>query len=231
LTLWLLLLFSLGGYFPGEVQLKHKSSDGDVLMLAILLEVSTVDELHPYNNTFLDRLWKTGGSNVAAGVTTHVDHQAHPLNPYDEFLPGNPAHFVYDGSLTTPPCTEHVKWLVFANPVRISTTDYALLKQAIGAGENFVGNEHGNTNRYPTQDLHGRHVYLYTDNTDEAEARLATIGSGSDDPEAEVDSVESISIAAIALAAISLICTVGSLTVVCSLKSTLDHVTARAIPK
>lgn len=42
-----------------------------------------------------------------------------PLNP-KLLLPKNLSYWTYMGSLTTPPCTECVVWVVFANPIEIS---------------------------------------------------------------------------------------------------------------
>ena len=54
----------------------------------------------------------------------------------------------YDGSLTTPPCSEDVKWFVMTTPIALSGPQ-------IGA---FTGLFHGN-NR-PVQPLNGRFVIL-----------------------------------------------------------------------
>ena len=37
-----------------------------------------------------------------------------------DFLPGDLGYFAYDGSLTTPPCSEGVKWLVMRSASTIS---------------------------------------------------------------------------------------------------------------
>jgi len=45
-----------------------------------------------------------------------------------KFLPENTSYFTYDGSLTTPPCYESVNWIVFEEPVEISTTQMSIFR-------------------------------------------------------------------------------------------------------
>jgi len=41
-------------------------------------------------------------------------------------LPENRAYYTYMGSLTTPPCTENVLWMVIKQPVRVSQEQIAI---------------------------------------------------------------------------------------------------------
>jgi Eukaryotic-type carbonic anhydrase len=55
-------------------------------------------------------------------------HVNHPLsarfNP-SRLLPADRAYHGYEGSLTTPPCTEGVHWIVLEDPITISGEDLA----------------------------------------------------------------------------------------------------------
>ena len=44
-------------------------------------------------------------------------------------LPQNQMSFHYDGSLTTPPCTEEVKWIVFEQPIEMSKEQIKAFQQ------------------------------------------------------------------------------------------------------
>ena len=68
------------------------------------------------------------------------------LEAADEFVPNFKDYYTYSGSLTTPPCTEGVKWVVLKNPVAIEGEDVDALKALEGK------------NNRPVQPLNGRTV-------------------------------------------------------------------------
>ena len=49
-----------------------------------------------------------------------------------DLLPDETKHFRYSGSLTTPPCSEKVNWLVLQKPVHFSEAQIAKLHRIIG---------------------------------------------------------------------------------------------------
>jgi carbonic anhydrase len=64
----------------------------------------------------------------------------------DALLPSARATYRYDGSLTTPPCSEGVKWLVLTTPIELSP-------EQIGAFTRLISG-----NNRPVQPLNGRAV-------------------------------------------------------------------------
>ena len=88
------------------------------------------------------------------GSTHHVEGAR--LNARN-LLPPSYGYFTYSGSLTTPPCSEGVRWLVLRDPVTVS--DYAV-NQFHGLIGQFPGHEGKQLKKYnrPTLDLHGRNV-------------------------------------------------------------------------
>merc|ERR1711862_368151 len=45
-----------------------------------------------------------------------------------KFLPGNKTFFTYPGSLTTPPLYESVTWILFKQPVEISSVQLKIMR-------------------------------------------------------------------------------------------------------
>ena len=102
-----------GTSYPMVAHLVHKSADGKLAVVAVLLSEGAA-------NDFVERLWKylpeeQGKEMAVQGVTVDVSM----------LLPATRGYFTYDGSLTTPPCTEGVTWFVLKTPVQVSPDEIA----------------------------------------------------------------------------------------------------------
>ena len=101
-----------GFHSPLEVHFVHKSEAGDLLVLGVLMnEGSASAALEAVQSA-----WPAVGAEV--------DSEA-MLDPAN-LLPAGTASFRYQGSLTTPPCSQTVTWNVYAEPVDISGEQIAL---------------------------------------------------------------------------------------------------------
>ena len=96
-----------GAPYPMELHLVHKAEDGTLGVVGVLMKVGA-------HNPVIEGIWQ----NVPkAGSTKRVDSVA--INA-TELLPSSKSYYAYDGSLTTPPCTEGVKWHVLKEPIELS---------------------------------------------------------------------------------------------------------------
>lgn len=97
-----------GQRFDMVAHLVHKADDGQFAILAVLLERGT-------ENSFIQTLWNNmplEKNLPVAPPTTTID-----LNT---LLPSSRNYYTYMGSLTEPPCSEGVLWLVMKQPVQVS---------------------------------------------------------------------------------------------------------------
>lgn len=97
-----------GQRFDMVVHLVHKADDGQLAVVAVLLERGN-------ENPFIQTLWNhmpLERNMPVAPPTATVD-----LNT---LLPTSRNYYTYMGSLTTPPCSEGVLWLVMKQPVQVS---------------------------------------------------------------------------------------------------------------
>jgi carbonic anhydrase len=63
-----------------------------------------------------------------------------------DFMPSNKAYYRFQGSLTTPPCSEGVSWVLLKTPMTASKAQLDALSQVL------------NHNNRPVQPTHGRAV-------------------------------------------------------------------------
>ncbi len=97
-----------GQRFDMVVHLVHKSDEGQLAVVAVLLERGTE---HPAIQT----LW----NNLPLEKNVEVSPPGPIINPAN-LLPADMNYYTYMGSLTTPPCTEGVLWMVMKQPVQVS---------------------------------------------------------------------------------------------------------------
>ena len=109
-----------GFHYPMEVQLKHRNGDGDIVMMSILFQEGEENETL---GMLIPRLPTDIGKQ-------HL-HNSLGVNPAG-FIPADAEFYKYSGSLTTPPCTEGVYWMVFKQPVHASAQQIQRLSDLMG---------------------------------------------------------------------------------------------------
>lgn len=169
-----------GARFSGEMQMIHTNNYGGTLVLSVLLDAQ--DGLGARNN-FLDLMWGTGtdsADGVANPVTSDLMRSGtydtassitfdRAFSPYDELLPADPSYFTYSGSLTAPPCTAGVTWVVMSQPVRVSvaqidafTTGLSNVTNATNTPGDYKKGALGTyINARPVQALNGRKISYF----------------------------------------------------------------------
>lgn len=119
---------------PMSAHLVHQSAAGEWAVLSVLLVVGE-------GNAAVDTAW----TYLPLDKNDTVPLPAPLFNP-GALIPRDLRYFQFLGSLTTPPCTEDVLWLVMKQPVTISPAQLRLYRQLFP-----------NTAR-PTQAINGRPV-------------------------------------------------------------------------
>jgi carbonic anhydrase len=105
-----------GKSFEMVVHLLHKDNEGKLAMLAVLLE-------RGQSQAMIQTVWNNLPLEKNDTVTPSI-----VLNPAD-VLPARRDYFTYMGSLTTPPCSEGVLWMVMKEPVQASPAQMALFSR------------------------------------------------------------------------------------------------------
>ncbi len=108
-----------GESFGLEVHFVHKTPEGKLGVVGVLFREGREN---PALAALFSKIPARIGESEA--VKVYFDPSA--------FLPASRAYYQYDGSLTTPPCTEGVLWRVMRTPIEASTAQIAAFKEAVG---------------------------------------------------------------------------------------------------
>jgi len=106
-----------GQRYDMALHLLHRDTEGRLAMLALLLQRGEQDQ--PVLQRFWNHLPLEKHQTVA--VPGPVDFAA--------LLPTERGYFSFMGSLTTPPCTEGVLWLVMRQPLSVSSQQLAVMQR------------------------------------------------------------------------------------------------------
>ena len=117
-----------GTRHPLELHFVHRAADGRLAVLAVF---GREGRAHPALGRLLEAM---PGPHQESGPA---------LSP-EAFLPADQTAIRYDGSLTTPPCSENVSWIVLAEPVEVAAEQLDRLRAR------YSGNDR------PVQPLNGR---------------------------------------------------------------------------
>ncbi|MGO4326310.1 carbonic anhydrase [Cupriavidus sp. 2TAF22] len=119
--------------YPLVAHLVHKSADGKLAAIAVLFRTGK-------SNATLRPVF----ANLPAkeGEKRRLDGN---INAGD-LLPADRSNYTFMGSLTTPPCSEDVRWVVMKTPVSLSSAQLAAFRKLY------------KMNARPTQPLNGREI-------------------------------------------------------------------------
>jgi carbonic anhydrase len=125
-----------GKRFTMELHLVHQEPNGHVAVVAVPMELGA-------ENRTLAGFWNQLPKMVGAPFRTKGR-----FNPRD-LIPETKHYVSYEGSLTTPPCSEGVVWIVFPQPIQLSSRQLEQFLEVCG------------DNARPIQALHGRDLETY----------------------------------------------------------------------
>lgn len=112
-----------GKSFPMEAHFVHADAKGNLAVVALMFEEGE-------SNKVLERIWPQ---------VTQVLNGQKALRPEvsaADLLHADRDYYRYSGSLTTPPCSEGVRWFVLKHPARATAEQLGIVGKAIGHPNN-----------------------------------------------------------------------------------------------
>lgn len=103
--------------FAMVAHLVHKNDEGQLAVVAVLLEQGNT-------NSLIDKVW----TYMPLDANDRVRMPREMINLSD-LLPTDQRYYQFMGSLTTPPCSEGVLWLVLKQPMQLNRAQFRLFTQ------------------------------------------------------------------------------------------------------
>ena len=113
------------------VHFHHRNADGNIAIVAVLLESG--ERPHPLIQTLWNNLPLERGTDYTPAVT---------LDPAS-LLPASSGHYLFMGSLESPPCTEGVLWAVMKEPLHLSADQLAIFARLYARNGRPIQPHHG----------------------------------------------------------------------------------------
>lgn len=123
-----------GKQYPLEVHFVHANEKGELAVLSVMFETG---KENPALNPILDSLPLQPDQPIL--MAKHLNLK--------NLFPNDRHYYRFSGSLTTPPCTEGLRWLVMKNSVTLSVEQLSIFQLALK-----------HSNNRPVQPLNGRIV-------------------------------------------------------------------------
>ncbi len=124
-----------GKSFPLEAHFVHVDKEGNIAVVALMFQEGEA-------NAALEKVWSKLPLKAEEKATLTLS-----ADDVNALLPNTKEYYRFSGSLTTPPCSEGVRWFVMKKPVTIS-------KEQV---EKFTHTMHHANNR-PIQKINARKV-------------------------------------------------------------------------
>lgn len=126
-------------HYPLELHMVHQADDGSLLVIGLLYELtvdgSTTNLLTSITRN-IDQIATAGASAPTGQLNFNfITRQLERSRLYD-----------YSGSLTTPPCSEGVRWLVAENTLPLNVATYNAIKSVVKFNSRYTQNDPGEPN-------------------------------------------------------------------------------------
>ncbi|WP_312241178.1 carbonic anhydrase family protein [Pantoea sp.] len=123
-----------GKQYPLEAHFVHINGQGELAVVAVMFVIGAENIAL---NSILPSIPST--VNKVVNIGQRID--------LTDLFPAKRHYYRFSGSLTTPPCTEGLRWLIMKQPVTLSAMQLTIFQKALKQ-----------SNNRPVQPLHGRQI-------------------------------------------------------------------------